>query len=72
MTGPVDSVLGQALLGLDRAFNQADDAARRISGGNVEAEPVIELLAAETAVKANAAVVRSADQMQERMLDILA
>ena len=72
MTGPVDSVLGQAVLGLNRAFNQADDAARRISGGTVEAEPVLELRAAETAVKANAAVIRSADEMQQRLLDILA
>ena len=72
MTGPVDSVLGQALVGLNRAFNQADAAARRISGGNVEAKPVLELQAAETAVKANAAVIRSADQMQQRLLDILA
>ncbi len=72
MIGPVDNVLGQALLGLNRAFDQADGAARRISSGNVETEPVIELLSAETAVKANAAVIRTADEMQERMLDILA
>ena len=72
MTGPVDSVLGHALRGMNRAFDQADDAARRISHGDVGAKPVTDLMAAETAVEANAAVVRSADEMQKHLLDILA
>ncbi|MCB9948987.1 MAG: flagellar hook protein FlgE [Rhodospirillaceae bacterium] len=72
MTGSIDSVFGHALTGMNRAFDQADGAARRIAGGNVEAEPVIDLLSAKTAVQANAAVVRTADRMQDRLLDILA
>lgn len=72
MTGSVDSILGHALYGLNRAFDQADGAARRIAGGEVEPEPITDLMAAETAVKANAAVVRAADEMDGHLLDILA
>lgn len=72
MIGSIDGTLGHALGGLNRAVDQVDGAARRIAGGEVEAEPVIDLLTAETAFGANAAVVRTADQMQDRLLDILA
>jgi hypothetical protein len=49
--------------GMQRAFAQAGDAAQRISEGEVTPDNMIDLLEAEALAKANAAVLRSADNM---------
>ncbi len=72
MTSPIDSILGQALHGLNRAFGKADAAARRIAEGGVEATSATALITAEHEAKANAAVARTADEMHKHAVDILA
>lgn len=49
--------------GLQRAFNQAGEAAARIAEGEVTPDNMVDLLEAEALVKANAAVLRTADDM---------
>jgi hypothetical protein len=49
--------------GMQRAFAQAGDAAQRIAEGEVTPDNMVDLLEAEALAKANAAVLRSADDM---------
>ena len=49
--------------GMQRAFAQAGDAAGRIAEGEVTPDNMVDLLEAEALFKANAAVMRSADEM---------
>jgi hypothetical protein len=49
--------------GMQRAFAQAGEAAQRISEGDVSPDNMVDLLEAEALAKANAAVIRSADDM---------
>lgn len=72
MAGSIDSVVSHALQGLNRAFHQVDTAARRVADGEPQAADAVALMTAETGVKANAAVLRSADEMTDRLLDIIA
>ena len=72
MTGPADSIIGHALQGLNRALDKADGAARRIAETGTAAEPVTDLITAEHEVRANAAVIRTADETQKHLIDILA
>lgn len=61
-----------AVQGLRRATSQANSAAQRIVEGEIEPRPIVELKSAEHGFKANAAVIRTLDEMDERLLDILA
>ena len=61
-----------AVNGLQRASSQAGKAAERIASGEIEPRPIVELKTAETAFKANAAVIRTLNDMDDRLLDILA
>jgi len=49
--------------GMQRAFAQAAESAERIAEGEVTADNMIGLLEAEALAKANAAVLRTADDM---------
>lgn len=49
--------------GMQRAFAQAGEAAARIADGEVTPDNMVGLLEAETLVAANAAVLRTADDM---------
>lgn len=49
--------------GMQRAFAQAGEAAARISEGEVTPDNMVSLLESEALVKANAAVLRTADDM---------
>jgi hypothetical protein len=49
--------------GMQRAFAQAGEAAQRISEGDVSPDNMVDLLEAESLAKANAAVLRTADDM---------
>jgi hypothetical protein len=64
--------LPTALSGLNRATEKANAAAENIASGEVRAEDIVDLKIAETAFKANAAVVRTAAEMDKRLLDIFA
>lgn len=57
--------------GLQRAEAQANKAAQKIAEGEIEAKHIVDLKTAEAAHKANAAVIRVADRMQDDLLDIL-
>lgn len=61
-----------AVQGLRRASSQADSAAQRIVQGEIEPRPVVALKSAEQGFKASAAVIRTLDEMDDRLLDILA
>lgn len=61
-----------ALTGLNRATEKVNTAATNIASGEVKAEDVVDLKVAEASFKANAAVVRTAADMDKRLLDILA
>ena len=61
-----------AIQGLQRASTQANTAAQKIASGEVEARPIVELSTAEAAFKANAAVIRTLNEMDDQLLDILA
>jgi phosphoribosylformimino-5-aminoimidazole carboxamide ribonucleotide (ProFAR) isomerase len=60
------------LHGLKKAETQANLSAQKIAAGEVEVKHIVDLKAAETAHKANAAVIRIADRMNGELLDILA
>jgi len=64
--------IGSAFTGLQRATQQLNTAAQRISQGEIEAEPIVETKVAETAFKANLATLDTAFELQETALDILA
>jgi hypothetical protein len=78
MISPVSSSFVQLELfeapkqGLQRAQAQANDAAQRISAGEVSPEAMVDLLEAETLAKANAATLRAADDMIGSLFDKLA
>ena len=72
MAGSVDSIIGHALQGLNRAFDKADGAARRIAEDGASAESAAALITAEHEARANAAVIRSAEDTQKHLIDILA
>jgi len=61
-----------ALSGLNRATEKVNSAASNIASVEVKAEDLVDLKVAETSFKANAAVVRTAADMDKRLLDILA
>lgn len=66
------SALSSALTGLNRATQKVNTAAENIASGEVKADDIVDLKIGETAFKANAAVVRTAADMDKRLLDILA
>lgn len=71
MIGALDHALG----GLQAGFERLDQAARRIAAdgaGDDLATNVVDLLQARHQVRANATVVRVADEMVGTLLDVLA
>ena len=72
MTITATNGYASAVQGLSRASATAGSAAARIASGEIEPRPIVELKTAEHAFKANAAVLRTLDEMNDRLLDILA
>jgi len=66
------TIFSTAVQGMRKAEGKAADAAGRLASGEIEARHVVDLKQAETAHKANGAVVRTADRMHDRLLDLLA
>jgi len=65
-------VLQTALAGLNRATGKVNAAAANIAAGELDPKDVVDLKLGETAFKANAAVVRTAQDLDQHLLDILA
>jgi hypothetical protein len=55
--------------GIRRAINQADKAGENIAAGQIEPDNMIDLLQAAILVKANAATLKTADEMLGAILD---
>src|SRR5262249_12263383 len=70
--GAVSNSTSTALQGLKKAQDQLQQAANSIAGGSQDPEDVVSLSPASIGFKANAAVIRTDDQMQQSLLDITA
>ena len=65
-------VLQSALAGLNRATSKVETAAANITSGEIDAKDIVDLKIGEVAFKANAAVARTAQDLDKHLLDILA
>lgn len=63
--------LTTALGGLQSGVAQLNRAAETVATGTVGVQPMIDAMVAEQTVAQNAAVIRTADEMQGTLLDIL-
>jgi flagellar hook protein FlgE len=61
-----------AIEGLKKAQNTLDNAAQNIAGGSQDPQDIVSLSQAATGFKANAAVIRTQDEMSKTLLDITA
>ncbi|MCA9214979.1 MAG: hypothetical protein KDB27_18045 [Planctomycetales bacterium] len=61
-----------ALLGIRRASNLMDRSAANIANGEYGVRDIVNVKQASHAVRANAAVIRAADDMTGHLIDILA
>ena len=57
------------LEGIRRGTNRATAAANSLAGGEIDAEQIVELMLAQKVVKANAAYVRTADDLLGTLLN---
>ena len=64
--------IGTSFNGLQRGIQQLNAAHARIAGGEIEAEPIVESMIAETSIKANLKSISAILETQEAALDILA
>jgi flagellar hook protein FlgE len=64
--------ISTAIQGLKKADSQLNQAAQNIAGGSQDPEDIVALSEASTGFKANAAVIRTADDMTKTLLDIKA
>jgi flagellar hook protein FlgE len=67
-----NSTISTAIDGLKKAQNTLDKAAQNIAGGAQDPEDIVSLSQAATGFKANAAVIRTDDEMTRTLLDIKA
>ena len=68
---PLSSPMNHALSGFQDGVARLNRAAETVAAGNVDVEPMIDMIVAEQTVKQNAAVIRTADEMHGTLLDIL-
>jgi flagellar hook protein FlgE len=61
-----------AIEGLKKAQNTLDNAAQNIAGGSQDPEDIVSLSQAATSFKANAAVIKTDNEMTKTLLDIKA
>lgn len=61
-----------AIEGLKKAQNTLDNAAQNIAGGSQDPQDIVSLSQAATSFKANAAVIKTNDEMSKTLLDIKA
>ena len=70
--GAVSNTASTALQGLKKSQDQLQQAANNIAGGSQDPQDIVSLSQASTGFKANAAVLRADDEMQQSLLDIKA
>jgi len=68
----IASAAAIAAQGMARASTRLAGAAAVIGARGPEIEPIVQTMAAKTDFKANAAVLRTADQMMGTLLDVIA
>ena len=61
-----------AIEGLKKAQNTLDKAAQNIAGGSQDPQDIVSLSQAATSFKANAAVIRTDNEMTQSLLNITA
>ena len=61
-----------AIEGLKKATSTIDNAAQNIAGGSQDPQDIVSLSQAATSFKANAAVIKTSDEMTKSLLDITA
>ena len=66
------SATSTAIEGLKKATNTLQNAAQNIAGGSQDPQDIVSLSQAATGFKANAAVIKTDDEMQKSLLDIKA
>jgi flagellar hook protein FlgE len=66
------SATSTAVEGLKKATNTLQNAAQNIAGGSQDPQDIVSLSQAATDFKANAAVIRTQDEMSKTLLDIKA
>lgn len=66
------SLFNSATTGIQRAETQANTAANDIAHGNIDAQSMVSLDEAEIEVKANAASIRTGDEMWGALLNVKA
>ena len=67
-----NSTTANAIEGLKKAQNTLDNAAQNIAGGSQDPQDIVSLSQAATSFKANAAVIKTDDQLAKTLLDIKA
>jgi flagellar hook protein FlgE len=67
-----NSTISNAIDGLKKAQNTLDNAAQNIAGGSQDPQDIVSLSQAATSFKANAAVIKTDDQLSKTLLDIKA
>lgn len=58
-----------AASGINRAVSKANAAGAQLANGEIDPQPVVDLMEAKASVKANAMVMRTADEMLGSLLD---
>jgi flagellar hook protein FlgE len=66
------SATSTAVEGLKKATNTLQNAAQNIAGGSQDPQDIVSLSQAATGFKANAAVIKTEDEMTQSLLDITA
>ena len=66
------SAQSTAIEGLKKAQNSVNTAAQNIAGGSQNPEDIVSLSQAASSFKANAAVIKTEDEMTKSLLDIKA
>ncbi len=61
-----------AIEGLKKATNTVNNAAQNIAGGSQDPQDIVSLSTAATSFKANAAVIKTEDELSKTLLDIKA
>lgn len=65
----IDSIIGSGLSGMTRATQRVERAAGEIAQGSLDPKDVVELTLGQREFEANAAVLRTADEMLGTLLD---
>ena len=67
-----NSPTSTAIEGLKKAQNTLENAAQNIAGGSQDPQDIVSLSQAATSFKANAAVIKTEDELTKTLLDIKA